>query len=98
MGQLAEAKSRVAQAATEAEQSAKKLSMAEKELKAHQARWKEVEREAGDGKKQLSAMQAEIEKFRRKIAETGWTVEREEQVETALREARAEVRKLTEVR
>lgn len=97
MGQLAEARTRVAQAATEHEQCLMKLSMNEKELKTLQARWKEVEREAGDGKKQVESMRAEIEKFRRKIAETGWTVEREQQVEGALREARAAVRQLTEV-
>lgn len=97
MGQLAEARSRIAQAETEAESSRVKLAMNEKELKALQAKWKEVEREAGEGRKQLSAMQAEVEKFRKKVAESGWSSEKEQEVENGLRDARTEVRRLTEV-
>lgn len=97
MGQLADARAKVAQAATEAEQSVMKLGMAEKDLTAYEARYKDMEREAGDGKRQLAAAQAEIEKFRRKVAETGWSAEREAEVETALKEARSEVRLCTEV-
>ena len=97
MGQLAEARSRIAQAETEAEQSRVKLGMNEKELKALQAKWKEVEREAGDGRRQLDAMQAEVAKFKKKVADSGWNSEKEQEVENALREARLEVRRLTEV-
>ncbi|KAH8105378.1 condensin complex subunit SMC2 [Cristinia sonorae] len=98
MGQLADARARVAQAATEQEQCLKKAGMKEKELSGLQAQWKKVEREAGDGKKQLENMRVEVEKFQRKVAETGWTVEREQEVEGALREARSAVRQLTEER
>ncbi|KAI0075030.1 hypothetical protein K474DRAFT_1461296 [Panus rudis PR-1116 ss-1] len=98
MGQLADAKSRLAQAATEEEQSRVKLGMSEKELKTLQARWKEVEREAGEGKRQLEAMKGEVEKFKRKVAQSGWSTEREQETETALREARSEVRRLTDER
>ena len=97
MGQLADAKARLAQASTEEEQSRVKLAMNEKELKTLEARWKEVEREAGEGKRNLEVMRAEIEKFRRKVAETGWSTEKEQHGEQALRAARNEVRQLTEV-
>ena len=97
MGQLADAKARLAQASTEEEQSRVKLGMSEKELKTLEARWKEVEREAGEGKRNLEAMRAEIEKFRKKVAETGWSAEKEQEGEQALRAARNEVRQLTEV-
>ena len=96
---MADSKARLAQASTEAEQSRVKLGMSEKELKTLEARWKEVEREAGEGKRNLEAMRAEIEKFRKKVAETGWSAEKdsEQEGEQALRTARNEVRQLTEV-
>ena len=94
---MADSKARLAQASTEAEQSRVKLGMSEKELKTLEARWKEVEREAGEGKRNLEAMRAEIEKFRKKVAETGWSTEKEQEGEQALRAARNEVRQLTEV-
>lgn len=97
MGQLADARSRIAQAETEAEQSRVKLTMNEKELKALQAKWKNVEREAGEGRRQLDAMQAEIAKFKKKVADSGWSSEKEQEVESALHHARTEVRRLTEV-
>ncbi len=53
MGQLAEAKARIAQGKAEEEQSRVKLGMREKELQALQKKMKEVEREAGDSAKML---------------------------------------------
>lgn len=97
MGQLADAKARLAQASTEEEQSRVKLAMSEKESKALEARWKEVEREAGDGRRNLDAMKVDVEKFRKKVSETGWDAEKEKEGEQALRTARNEVRQLTEV-
>ncbi len=97
MGQLAEAKARQAQAQAEEEQSRVKLVMSEKELPKLQARWKDVEREAADGKKNLDKMEKELDRFKQKVIETGWSAENEKECETALREARNEVRRLTEV-
>lgn len=97
MGQLADARSRVAQAVSEHEQRVMKRANTDKELKKLQDRWKEVEREAGDGRKQLQKMQTDVEKFRKAVAATGWTAEREQQVEDALREARSHLRQCTEV-
>ncbi|THG98165.1 hypothetical protein EW026_g3966 [Hermanssonia centrifuga] len=98
MGQLAEAKARQAQAQAEEEQSRVKLVMSEKELPKLQARWKDVEREAADGKKNLDKMEKELDRFKQKVIETGWSAENEKECETALREARNEVRRLTETR
>ncbi|OBZ73328.1 Structural maintenance of chromosomes protein 2 [Grifola frondosa] len=98
MGQLADAKARSAQASAEEEQSKVKLGMSEKELKILEARWKEVEREAGEGKRNLETMQAGIEDFKSKIKETGWSAEKDEEFEVALRNAKAQVRQLAETR
>jgi len=97
MGQLADAKAKLAQATAEEEQSRVKLGMSEKELKALEGRWKEVEREAGDGKKNLESVKAETEKFRRKVEECGWSAEKERDGEIALRTAKGEFRQFTEV-
>jgi structural maintenance of chromosome 2 len=97
MGQLADAKARLAQATAEEEQMRVKLSMSQKELKSLEARWKEVEREAGEGARNLQAMKAEVEKCRRKIEACGWNAEMEQQRDIALRDAKGELRQLTEV-
>jgi structural maintenance of chromosome 2 len=97
MGQLADAKARLAQATSEEEQCRVKLGMSERELKALAGRWKEVEREANDGKKSLEAMKAEIERFRKKIAESGWSADKDREAEIALRTAKGQFRQFTEV-
>lgn len=97
MGQIADAKVRLAQATTEEEQSRMQLGMSEKELKGLEARWKDVEREAGEGKRNLESMRVEVEKFRTKVAQSGWNVEREQQGQKQLNDAKAEVRRLTDV-
>lgn len=97
MGQLADAKAKLAQATAEEEQSRVKLGMGEKELKVLEGRWKEVEREAGDGKKNFEKVKAETEKFKRKVEESGWSAEKERGGVDALRAAKGEERRLTEV-
>lgn len=97
MGQLADAKAKLAQATAEEEQSRVKLGMGEKELKVLEGRWKEVEREAGDGKKNFEKVKAETEKFKRKVEESGWSAEKEREGVDALRAAKGEERRLTEV-
>jgi structural maintenance of chromosome 2 len=97
MGQLADARSRLAQASAEEEQTRVKLGMSERDLKGLASRWKEVEREASDGKKNLEAMKADLDKRRRVLAESGWSVEREREAEAELRRAKDELRRFTEV-
>ena len=98
MGQLADARARVAQAAAEEEQSRVKLASAEKDLKALQARWKEVEREANEGKKTLASMKSEVDKFRQRVQQCAWSEEQDRAMEESLREARNAVRSTSEVR
>ena len=98
MGQLADAKARLAQACTEEEQTKQKLAMSQKELKTLEARWKEVEREAGEGQKRLKAMQAEVDGFRKKVAECGWSEDKGREGDAALRELKAQIQRLSSVR
>lgn len=97
MGQLADAKARMAQGSAEEEQNRVKLNMSEKELKVSEAKWKEVEKEAGQGKRNLENMQAEAEKLKRKVADSGWSTEREQESQVSLSTAKGQVRQFTEV-
>lgn len=97
MGQIAEAKSKLAQAAAEEEQSRIKLGMSEKELKALEVKWKEVERESGESKKKVVAMRDEVEQSRKRINNCGWNADMEEASETKLRGLRQQVRELNDV-
>ncbi|KAG6919710.1 hypothetical protein DXG01_002656 [Tephrocybe rancida] len=96
MGQLAAAKGRIAQGEAEEEQSKVKLGMSEKELKALEARWKEVERDARDGQKSLEAKKAAVQECQRKLEKCGWNNEKENALEERQRNAKAGVRNLTE--
>jgi structural maintenance of chromosome 2 len=97
MGQLADAKARMAQGSAEEEQNRVKLNMSEKELKALEAKWKDVEKEAGQGKRNMENMRTEAEKLKRKIADCGWSSEREQESQVSLATARGQVRQFTEV-
>ncbi|KAI0367877.1 condensin complex subunit SMC2 [Pilatotrama ljubarskyi] len=98
MGQLSDARTRAAQAAAEEEQSRVKLGMKEKELKELEARWKAVEREAGDNARTLEQMRSDVDKCKGKIAETGWSAEKEQAHEADIRSAKESVRELTQRR
>ncbi|KAI8976364.1 condensin complex subunit SMC2 [Trametes punicea] len=98
MGQLSDARTRAAQASAEEEQCRVKLAMAEKELKELEVRWKAVEREASEGTRQLEAMRADVEKRKKRIAETGWSSEKEQAHDAAIAEAKEAVRSSTETR
>ncbi|KAF4583816.1 Structural maintenance of chromosomes protein 2 [Pleurotus pulmonarius] len=94
MGQLADAKARIAQAAAEEEQCRVKLVMHEKELKALEARWKSMEKEAKDGEKQLEKKRREVEEVAAKLAACGWDADKENEGETNLRRIQGELRGL----
>jgi len=97
MGQLADAKAQLAHASAEEEQIRVRLGMSERELKTLASRWKEVEREANDGKKNLAALKSDVERFRKKVSESGWSAEQEREGEIALSRAKGELRQFTEV-
>ncbi|GLB42839.1 putative condensin complex subunit SMC2 [Lyophyllum shimeji] len=96
MGQLAQAKARIAQGEAEEEQSKVKLGMSEKELKTLEVRWKEVESQAKEGEKDLERKRAAVEECRRKMERCGWNQEMETAFEDKLRNAKAEVRALSD--
>ncbi|KAL4071944.1 hypothetical protein J3A83DRAFT_2944801 [Scleroderma citrinum] len=98
MGQLADAKARLAQGAAEEEQNRMKLSMNEKELKSAEARRKEFEKDAHQGQRNLANMKAHVNKLKQQLAGCGWSAEQQHASEVELRTAREEVRRLTEDR
>ena len=67
-----------------------KLRMSEKDLKALAARWKEVEHEAGEGKKTPEKMTAAAERSTAVIAGCGWDTDKERESEDALHMAKPE--------
>lgn len=98
LGQLADARGRLTQAKTEEDQVKNKITMARKELQALEKRWKDVEREAGEGKGNLEKMKRELQALQAKAEKSGWSVEKEEQLEAQLLQARADERRLREER
>jgi hypothetical protein len=97
MAQLADARQRRERAAAEESQARTRMEMGKKELDALMKRWKEVEREAGEGKKGVERMGKEVEGLKAQVAKSGWSEEKEKEVEGALNAARGEVRKAREV-
>jgi len=97
LGQLADAKARLAHAAAEEEQMRRKLTLREKELADLEVKWKKVEKEAGDGKKGLETARKELDSVRKKVDATGWNAEKDAQLEGSIREAKVNVRTAAEV-
>jgi len=96
MGQIA-ARARLAQAAAEEEQARVKLDMSRRELSEFEKRWKAVEREASQGKRDTKRMQAVVENLRKKVDTTGWSAEKE-QANEALRRAKDDTMRHKQVR
>ena len=98
MGQLADAKARLAQGAAEEEQSKVKLSMSEKELVNLEARMKAFAKETGDNLKKLENLKAAVQACQTKAKNSGWSAEKDKQLDMQLREAREAVKTLYDVR
>ena len=97
MGQIADARARLAQASAEEEQVRVKLDMSRRELGELEKRWKAVEREAGQGERDIKRMQAEVETLRKKAESTGWSEEKERASEETLRKAKDDAMRCTRV-
>ncbi|KAI0289102.1 condensin complex subunit SMC2 [Russula brevipes] len=95
MGQIADARARLAQAAAEEEQGRVKLDMSRRELGELEKRWKAVEREAGQGERDIKKMRADFEALRKKADATGWSMEKEHASEEAMRKAKDDVTRHT---
>ncbi len=98
MGQLADARARIAQAAAAEEQNRVKLGMSEKELGELEGRMRTLAKEAGDNVKKLEHLKGVVAKIESALVGTGWNAEKEKQLDMQLRQARDEVKQLTEVR
>lgn len=98
MGQLADARARIAQAAAEEQQSKVKLSMNEKELTALEKKMQAFAKEAEDNMKKLENVKAAVEGIEGKIKSSGWSAEQDKDLDRQLREARDLCKNLAEVR
>ena len=98
MGQLADAKARLAQGAAEEEQSKVKLAMSEKDLVNLEARMKAFAKETGDNLKKLENLKAAVQACQTKATNSGWSMEKDKQLDMQLREAREAVKNLHDVR
>lgn len=98
MGQLADAKARLAQGAAEEEQSKVKLAMSEKDLVNLEARMKAFAKETGDNLKKLENLKTAVQACQTKVTNSGWSTEKDKQLDMQLREARETVKTLYDVR
>lgn len=97
MGQLASAKQRVAQGEAEEEQARVKLVMSQKEMKALEGRWKEVERDAKEGERKVKEVRRAVENLKERLGKCGWNEEMENRQEEGVRAAKGEIRELIDV-
>ncbi|KAK1922323.1 RecF/RecN/SMC [Papiliotrema laurentii] len=72
LGQLAEAKAKLAAAGTEAEQAKVKMGLAEKEIKEKEPRAKKAEKEGQGLIKELEAKRNDVESLRQRVEASGW--------------------------
>ncbi|KAH6902556.1 nuclear condensin complex protein [Coprinopsis sp. MPI-PUGE-AT-0042] len=98
MGQISEAKSRLAQAKTEEEQVKMRLKMAQQELATLEGKKKASEREASDNQRKLTTMKKELDEWRNRLTKLNWNQEKEDALENQLKETRQNVRNLAEAR
>lgn len=72
LGQLAEAKAKLAAAGTEAEQAKVKMGLAEKEIKEKEPRAKKAEKEGQGLIKELESKRNDVESLRQRVEASGW--------------------------
>ena len=97
MGQLADARARLAHEAAEEEQLRRKLTMTEKELGEASKKWKVVEREAAEMKAGLEKGEKELTNMKTSLGKLGWSDEQEKQAESKMVCLKQSVRELKEV-
>ncbi|EIW72205.1 nuclear condensin complex protein [Tremella mesenterica] len=98
MGQLAEAKARLAQAGTEAEQAKVRIGAAEKEIKEKEPRAKKAEKEGEGALKELASKRADIEKLKKRVEAAGWDDNKEREMLEKQAEHSSEMAELMEKR
>ena len=75
-----------------------KLGMSRHELSELEKGWKAVEREAGQGERDIKKMQADAKNLRKIVDGTGWSTEKEQASEEALHRAKNGAMRCTQVR
>ncbi|ODO05464.1 hypothetical protein I350_04514 [Cryptococcus amylolentus CBS 6273] len=98
LGQLAEAKARLATAGTEAEQAKVKISMAEKELKDKEPRAKKAEKDGSGLIKELETKRVQVEKLREMVGKAGWNEDQEREMLESQAEHQSQMADLMEKR
>ncbi|KAF9530835.1 condensin complex subunit SMC2 [Crepidotus variabilis] len=98
MGQLADAKQKIAQGNAEEEQAKMKLTMQQNELRSLETKMKNHAKEAGENMKRVEALTKHVEEFERKVEECGWNTEKEAELEKALKQGRDNIKRLSEDR
>jgi structural maintenance of chromosome 2 len=78
MGQLADAKARMAAAGTEAEQAKVRIGLAEKEINEKEPRAKKAEKEGAGLVQDLARKRGDVEKLRARVDKSGWDEKREQ--------------------
>ena len=97
MGQLAEAKTRLQQAATEEKAANFKLGVAQGELKELERRMKDFESQAAENKATLAKMEKAVKDKTRDLQNLNWNGEKEQEFVERLNIARQAVRQLADV-
>lgn len=97
LGQLAEAKARLAAAGTEAEQAKVKIGLAEKELKEKEPRAKKAEKDGEGLVKELAAKRAQVEKLRKQVESADWDEQQEREMLESQAEHQSKMTELMEV-
>jgi structural maintenance of chromosome 2 len=73
------------------------MTMVEADLKEKEGKWRKLEKEAGDGTKSLEIGKKAVTELNGKLRSTGWSAEKEQDLAMRAREAREQVRTLSEV-
>lgn len=97
LGQLAEAKARLAAAGTEAEQAKVKIGLAEKELKEKEPRAKKAEKDGEGLIKELAAKRTQLEKLRKQVESAGWDEQQEREMLESQAQHQSKMTELMEV-
>ncbi|TXT15793.1 hypothetical protein VHUM_00296 [Vanrija humicola] len=98
LGQLAEAKARLAAAGTAAEQAKVKIGLAERELKEKEPRAKKAEKEGEGLIKELAAKRKDAEQLKTRVEAAGWDESKENELLTRQAEHGQKVAQLSEQR
>ena len=81
MGQLAEARQKIAKGSAEEEQAKLKLTMQQNELRNLEGKMKSHAKEAGDNAKKVELLAKSVKNMEAKVQQCGWDAEKEKELE-----------------